>query len=61
MTRIAVVGGGVTGLAAARALRASGLEVVVLEQGRHWGGKLLPLEQTAGRIPAAANQPSAPL
>jgi len=43
MTRVAVLGGGVTGLAAARNLRAAGLDVVVCEQGRRWGGKLASL------------------
>ena len=38
MTTVAVVGGGVTGLAAARALRSAGLDVVVCEQSRRWGG-----------------------
>ena len=40
MTRVAVVGGGITGLAAARQLARTGAEVVVLEQGTRWGGKL---------------------
>ena len=40
MTRVAVVGGGITGLAAARRLALAGTEVVVLEQGPRWGGKL---------------------
>lgn len=40
MTRVAVVGGGITGLAAARQLALAGAEVVVLEQGPRWGGKL---------------------
>lgn len=40
MTRVAVVGGGITGLAAARQLALAGLDVVVLEQGSRWGGKL---------------------
>jgi oxygen-dependent protoporphyrinogen oxidase len=54
MTWVAVVGGGVTGLAAARALRASGLEVVVLEQNRRWGGKLAPLELDGVRLDGGA-------
>ena len=40
MTRVAVVGGGITGLAAARRLARSGLDVTVLEAGDRWGGKL---------------------
>ena len=40
MSRVVVVGGGVTGLAAARRLAAAGAEVTVLEQSRRWGGKL---------------------
>ena len=38
-----VVGGGVSGLAAALRLREAGLEVVVLEGGLRWGGKLAPV------------------
>jgi oxygen-dependent protoporphyrinogen oxidase len=37
-TDVAVVGGGIAGLAAARALRERGLEVVVLEASDRWGG-----------------------
>ena len=40
MTRVAVVGGGITGLVAARELALAGADVVVLEQGARWGGKL---------------------
>lgn len=40
MTRVVVVGGGVTGLAAARRLALVGAEVTVLEQSSRWGGKL---------------------
>jgi oxygen-dependent protoporphyrinogen oxidase len=40
VTRVAVVGGGITGLAAARQLALAGAEITVLEQGPRWGGKL---------------------
>ena len=40
MTRVVVVGGGVTGLAAARQLARAGAEVTVLEQSPRWGGLL---------------------
>jgi len=51
---VAVVGGGVTGLAAARALRAAGLDVVVCEQSRRWGGKLCTLELDGVRLDGGA-------
>ena len=38
--RAAVVGGGITGLAAARRLLLAGARVTVLEQSPRWGGKL---------------------
>lgn len=40
MTSVAVVGGGITGLAAARRLLLAGARVTVLEQSQRWGGKL---------------------
>ncbi len=40
MTRVVVVGGGITGLAAARRLATAGCTVTVLEAGSTWGGKL---------------------
>ena len=52
--RVAVVGGGITGLAGARALSAAGLDVVVLEQGRRWGGKLAALELDGVRLDGGA-------
>jgi oxygen-dependent protoporphyrinogen oxidase len=54
MTLVAVVGGGITGLAAARALASAGVEVVVLEQGRRWGGKLASLELDGVRLDGGA-------
>ena len=42
--RVAVVGGGITGLATARLLRRGGLDVTVLEAGPHLGGKIQTLE-----------------
>jgi sarcosine oxidase, subunit alpha len=36
---VVVVGGGVAGLAAAKAAAATGVTVLVLEQGAHWGGR----------------------
>jgi sarcosine oxidase subunit alpha len=35
---VLVIGGGVAGLAAAKAAAATGVEVVLLEQSAHWGG-----------------------
>ncbi len=54
MTLVAVVGGGITGLAAARVLGSAGVEVVVLEQGRRWGGKLASLELDGVRLDGGA-------
>ena len=54
MTEVAVVGGGVTGLAAARLLVSAGLDVVVLEAGPRWGGKLAPLWLDGVRLDAGA-------
>ena len=54
MTTVAVVGGGITGLAAARALRRAGLDVVVCEQSRRWGGKLAPLVLDGVRLDGGA-------
>ena len=54
MTLVAVVGGGVTGLAAAHRLVRNGLDVVVLEAGPRWGGKLAPLVLDGVRLDAGA-------
>ncbi|MGI3779485.1 MAG: protoporphyrinogen oxidase [Janthinobacterium lividum] len=43
MTRVVVVGGGISGLAAALRLHEAGLEVTVLDAGTRWGGKLAPV------------------
>ena len=43
MSQVVVVGGGITGLAAARRLALAGLEVTVLEAGSRWGGKVAPV------------------
>jgi oxygen-dependent protoporphyrinogen oxidase len=43
VTRAVVVGGGISGLAAALRLHDAGLEVTVLEAGTRWGGKLAPV------------------
>jgi protoporphyrinogen/coproporphyrinogen III oxidase len=51
---VAVIGGGVTGLAAARALQRAGLDVVVCEQSRRWGGKLAALELDGVRLDGGA-------
>lgn len=40
MTRVAVVGAGIAGVACAQALRAAGLEVTVLDRGRVVGGRM---------------------
>ena len=43
MTHVAVVGGGITGLGAARLLVRRGYQVTVVEATRRWGGKLTPV------------------
>ena len=43
-SRVAVVGGGITGLATARLLRQAGLDVTVLEAAERLGGKIQTLE-----------------
>jgi oxygen-dependent protoporphyrinogen oxidase len=54
MTRVAVVGGGITGLSAARQLALRGVEVVVLEAGSRWGGKLAPVAINGVRLDGGA-------
>ena len=53
MTSVAVVGGGITGLAAARRLSDAGLSVTVLEGSPRWGGKLAPLRLDGVRFDAS--------
>jgi protoporphyrinogen/coproporphyrinogen III oxidase len=54
MTTIVVVGGGVTGLSAARLLAVDGFEVIVLEATSRWGGKLAPIMLDGVRLDAGA-------
>ena len=54
MTRVAVVGGGITGLSAARLLALRGVEVIVLEAGNRWGGKLAPVAINGVRLDGGA-------
>ena len=54
MIRIAVVGGGITGLSAARLLALHGVEVIVLEAGNRWGGKLAPVAINGVRLDGGA-------
>ena len=54
MTRVAVIGGGITGLSAARLLALRGVEVIVLEAGNRWGGKLAPVAINGVRLDGGA-------
>ncbi|HSU34653.1 MAG TPA: protoporphyrinogen oxidase, partial [Propionibacteriaceae bacterium] len=54
MSQVVVVGGGITGLAAARRLALSGLEVTVLEAGSRWGGKVAPVVVDGVRLDGGA-------
>jgi protoporphyrinogen/coproporphyrinogen III oxidase len=54
MIRVAVVGGGITGLSAARLLALQGVDVVVLEAGNRWGGKLATVAMNGVRLDGGA-------
>jgi oxygen-dependent protoporphyrinogen oxidase len=54
MTSVVVVGGGVTGLSAARLLARNGANVTVLEAGSRWGGKLAPVRVKGCRLDGGA-------
>ena len=52
MSRVAVIGGGVSGLTAAYRLHAAGIDATVLEAGPSTGGKLRSVEVGGLRLPA---------
>ncbi|GGI44538.1 monoamine oxidase [Agromyces flavus] len=55
--RIAVIGAGITGLAAARTLVDEGFEVVVIEASDHLGGRLLTVEDRGFDDPVVLGSP----
>jgi protoporphyrinogen/coproporphyrinogen III oxidase len=54
MKTAVVVGGGITGLSAARLLAMDGFEVMLLEAAGRWGGKVGPVELNGVRLDAGA-------